>query len=104
MAIENTQETEQSTQQENREDLQRLGVIRISMPVIFDLLKLPTDYRPVGFGYNSELNSLDFAVQHASLPIVPEGEILPLLAPIYTRKNLPDLSHYELDHIEGEQS
>lgn len=104
MAIDNT--TQETEQQENttREDLQRLGVIRISMPGIFELLKLPTDYKPVGFFYNPEWNSLDFAVQHPSLPVVPEGEKLPELHPIYTRKDLPNLDHYELDHIEGEQS
>jgi hypothetical protein len=76
-------------EQNKQGDGPHVGLIRISMPLIWSLLKLPEDYQIRSSYINSSTNCVDIVVEHESLPIVEEGTLIPDVILTYTRKDLP---------------
>ena len=83
-------------EQNKQDDGPRVGLVRISMPLIWKLLKLPEDYQIRSSYINSSTNCVDIVVEHESLPVLPEGALIPDVILTYTRKDLP--SH--LDQVD----
>ncbi len=77
-----------------------LGLIRISMPLIYKILGLPEDYQYSGIYPLANRNELHVIAEHPSLPVYVEGQRLPEVAPIYTRKSYSQPPDVELVEIQ----
>lgn len=83
-------------EQNKQEDELHMGLVRISIPLICKVLKIPEDYQMRGAYVNASTNCIDIVVEHESLPVVEEATPIPEVVLTYTRTALP--SH--LDQVE----
>lgn len=87
-------------EQNKQEDELHMGLVRISIPLILDVLKIPGDYQMRGAYVNARTNCIDIVVEHDSLPVVDEATPIPEVMLTYTREDpLPHLDDVKLTDI-----
>lgn len=59
------------------------GIIRLSEQFVLLQLQLPNGWQARGFSFDASRKQLILQVEHDSIPDVDEGELLPVVTPVY---------------------